>query len=164
MSKQSKTQKPPQAARSPVALAAQQPQHQTAISTTHLQQYSGQIPPPDMLRGFDQVQPGTAARLIQWAEDEQQHRQQLEREAQAANIQAQERQLSINRRQVDGAFRSDMVGQIFGFLVCMVCVGSATYLASLGQIAVAIALAAIPTGAVIFAFRGQIFGKSRDPK
>ena len=39
--------------------------------------------------------PGTAARLIQWADYEQAHRRRLESEAQAANIKAQQRQLAI---------------------------------------------------------------------
>ena len=90
--------------------AATQPLLQQVVTTTQVQQYSGQIPPPDLLRGFDDLLPGTAARLLQWADDEQMHRRRLESDAQAANIDAQRRQFSIADYQSKGVFRSDMVG------------------------------------------------------
>lgn len=39
--------------------------------TTH---YQGSVPHPDILRGFDAVVPGTAARLVKLAEEESAHR------------------------------------------------------------------------------------------
>ena len=53
--------------------------------------YSGQVPPPEILEGFDRLVPGTAARIIAWAEEEQSHRHRLEHDAQAANIESQRR-------------------------------------------------------------------------
>lgn len=156
-------QKPPNQqshAVSQVAAAAKQAHSvQQQIVTTELQQYSGQIPPPDLLRGFDDLLPGTAARLIQWAEDEQQHRRHLEREAQASNIAAQQRQLTIAEYQSRSVFRSDLVGQVLGFAVCAACVAGAVWLAVQGQPGVAIALTVIPTGAVVMAFRNNLFSK-----
>jgi uncharacterized membrane protein len=154
--------KPPVA--NALAAAAQQslPSHgqlQQQVLTTAVQQYSGQIPPPDLLRGFDELIPGTAARLIQWAEDEQAHRRSMEAEAQAANIDAQRHQLEIADRQSRSVFRSDILGQIFGFLVCAGCIAGAVALALNGQAGVAVALTVIPTGAVIYAFRGSLFAK-----
>ena len=40
--------------------------------------YSGPIPPPEILREFDQVDPGRAAKLLQLAEDQTRHRMDLE--------------------------------------------------------------------------------------
>lgn len=151
---------PPNHAPSQVAAAAAQARPQTpTVITTELQQYSGQIPPPDLLRSFDALIPGTAARLIQWAEDEQAHRRRLESDAQAANIVAQQRQLAVNEYQSHGVFRSDMVGQLCGFAVCLACVAGVVWLGIAGQTGPAIALAAIPTGAVIMAFRSNLFAK-----
>lgn len=42
------------------------------------QQYSGPIPPPSMLEGYDRVQSGFAERIVSMAEREQEHRHQLE--------------------------------------------------------------------------------------
>lgn len=165
MSKQNKRPQIPNQAHNAVAAAAQQQMHHQLqpVVTTQVQQYSGQIPPPDLLKSFDDIIPGTAARLIQWAEDEQTHRRRLESDAQAANIAAQQRQLETTAAQVKGVLRSDLIGQVFGFLVCVVCVGGAIYLAVNGQPGVGAALTVIPTGAVIYAFRGQIFGKKDAP-
>lgn len=127
--------------------------------------YQGLIPPPVILQQFDELRPGTADRIIQWAEDEQHHRRTLEREAQAANIAAQQRQLSIAESQHRAVFRSDMLGQILGFVVCGACIAGSIWLAVQGHSGVAIALAAIPTAAVIQAFRSGVFSKTpEEPK
>lgn len=125
------------------------------------QEYHGVIPPPLILQQFDELIPGTAQRLIQWAEDEQRHRQSLEREAQAANIDAQRRQLAVAERQARAIFFSDALGQCLGFVVCLGCVAGSIWTALAGHTAVAIALAALPTAAVIQAFRAGMLGSRR---
>lgn len=40
--------------------------------------YSGPVPPPEMLREFDAIEPGRAAKLMQLAEDQTRHRMSLE--------------------------------------------------------------------------------------
>jgi uncharacterized membrane protein len=40
--------------------------------------YSGPIPPPELLKLFDEIDPGRAARLMNWAEDQSRHRMTLE--------------------------------------------------------------------------------------
>ncbi len=159
MSKNQRNRPPTLKPASPVAAATAHqflPQTQV-VTTTEVQQYQGQIPHPDVLRGFDELMPGTAVRLVQWAEDEQKHRQALEVQAQAANIEAQKRQLDIAEYQSHSVFRSDLVGQICGVVVCLACIGGAVALALAGHTGVALALTAIPTGAVIYSFRGNLF-------
>ena len=46
--------------------------------------YSGPLPPPDLLAGFNAVAPGAADRIIAMAESQEAHRQQLENKYQAA--------------------------------------------------------------------------------
>lgn len=121
--------------------------------------YQGLIPHPAILQQFDDLIPGTAARIIQWAEDEQHHRRGLERQAHEANIAAQQRQLAIAEAQSRAVFKSDLVGQVLGFVVCLACVGGAVWLAMQGHYWVAGTLAAIPTAAVIQAFRVGAFAK-----
>ena len=62
-------------------------------SLTH---YQGPIPPPDILQGLDDLVPGTAAKLIQLALDESEHRRSLEIKVANANISAQQQQSEIN--------------------------------------------------------------------
>lgn len=40
--------------------------------------YSGPIPPPELLVMFNNIDPGRAARLMDWAEDQSRHRMMLE--------------------------------------------------------------------------------------
>lgn len=156
MSKTNKTQ---------IARAAEGPRSTAGSVTTHQvtverrDEYVGAIPPPSLLREFDLLIPGTAAKLIKWAEDEQLHRRALEQGAQTANIETQQRQVSIAEYQARAVFRSDLLGQTLGFIVCAGCAVGATWLGLTGNTGAAVALAAIPTAAVIQAFRASIFGK-----
>jgi uncharacterized membrane protein len=117
--------------------------------TTH---YQGIVPPPDILRGLDEVVPGAAARLIKLAEEESIHRRHLEMNANKANISAQQHQLRIADQQGKAVFRSDLIGQIAGLIVCLACIGAAIYLGLNGHDWLAGMLALIPTGALIRAF------------
>ena len=118
-------------------------------SLTH---YQGPIPPPDILQGLDDLVPGTAAKLIQLALDESEHRRSLEIKVANANISAQQQQSEINLRQTKAVVRSDILGQIFGFLVCITSIGLSGYLGYQNHETLAFAIAAIPTAAIIKAF------------
>jgi uncharacterized membrane protein len=43
-----------------------------------LSHYSGPVPPPELLKLFDEIDPGRAKRLMDWAEDQSRHRMILE--------------------------------------------------------------------------------------
>lgn len=131
-----------------------QPQIQpiNVASETQTQVYQGPIPPPEVLHKFDQLVPGTAERLIKLAEDESNHRRQMEKQAMDANIAAQQGQLRIGEYQSKAVFRSDTIGQVAGLLVSITCVAGAIYLGANSHEITAGVLAAIPTAAVIRAF------------
>lgn len=124
----------------------QQQQQQTL---TH---YQGPIPPPDMLQGLDNIVPGTAAKLIKLAVDESEHRRRIESRAMDANIEAQQQQSELGLRQTKSVFRSDLIGQIAGFLVCVLAIVSAVFLGLEGHEGLAATIAVIPTAAIIKAF------------
>ena len=112
------------------------------------------ILPPEVLRQFDDLVPGAAARLLELAHEETLMRRKQEQLALDANIEAQKRQIGIAEYQSKAVFRSDIVGQAFGFLICLACVAGAVYLGVSGAPwQVSTALAAIPTAAIIQAFR-----------
>jgi len=129
-----------------------QTNHQVVAATQTVTHYQGAVPPPEILRGIDEIVPGAAARLIALAEQESNHRRSLEVKAIEANIAAQVAQAQINERQTKAVFRSDMIGQIAGFLVCLCCIGAAVYLGLNGHDWLAGGIAAIPTAALIKAF------------
>lgn len=133
-----------------------------------------QLPPPQMLAEYERVKPGTADLLIRWNEEEQAHRRSLERLALEANIEAQrhqgdvqktqaETQREVAMHQVITVRRSDMAGQVLGWLICLAAMAGAVYLGINGHESVAAVLAAIPTAAIIQSFRTLVRQEAKKP-
>lgn len=94
--------------------------------------WSGPLPPPDALRGFDAVIPGSAERILKMAETEQNHRLDMEQRGLTAEI-------SDTRR-----------GQFLGALIAVVALGAAAYSAAIGaHWSVSVALVGIPLMGVV---------------
>lgn len=55
------------------------PKENKVVLTEVSQSFSGPLPPPDVLRQFDEVVPGAAERIIKMAEEQSAHRKELER-------------------------------------------------------------------------------------
>ena len=130
----------------------QRPNHQIVSTSQTLTHYQGAIPHPDILSGFETIVPGAAERIIKLAEEESHHRRNLEIMAMNANIASQEKQALLAQQQNNSVFRSDLIGQIAGFVVCLACIGGAVYLGMHKHDELAGALAIIPTAALIKAF------------
>ncbi len=69
------------------------------------QRYSGPIPHPDILRGFEEILPGSADRIIRMAEKQSEHRQEME------------------KKMVHAEDRDSLLGVIFAFLMGLGCLG-----------------------------------------
>jgi uncharacterized membrane protein len=95
------------------------PAAQTVKVVTHQQSYSGPLPPPSVLQGYEQVQAGFAERVIAMAEKEQAHRHQLEN-----------KQQSLEGEAVTGLIEVDKRGQNYAFSLCLTLI-----LGSIGLIA-----------------------------
>lgn len=50
-----------------------------SITLTRASAYFGPIPPAEMLAEYDRLRPGLAVQIIQWADEQQQHRRALEK-------------------------------------------------------------------------------------
>lgn len=121
--------------------------------TVQAASFKGPLPPPSLLQEYDRIYPGAARVLIERAEKEADHRHEQENKALKANIDAQERHQQIVSAQSAAVFRSDALGQILGFIVCVACGIGAFYLGLNGHDLGAASLAAIPTAAIVQAFR-----------
>jgi|GEM_PF-2361033 len=88
-----------------------------AVQTNESFHYRGPLPPPDMLAGYEQVKHGFADRIIKIAENEQNHRQEMEK----IYAQSSEHQLDRNTTL---SFR----GQLFAFVIAMTAVCGGIYL------------------------------------
>lgn len=92
-------------------------------SITAVQQsFSGPIPPPEILSHYDDVVENGAERIVRMAEKQSDHRMDLEKFA--------------IKRQITQSGR----GQIFGFVIALLCIGSTIFLALKGYETLAIAL------------------------
>jgi len=104
--------------------------------------YQGPLPPAAELGRYNEVVPGSASRIIEWAEDERRHRHRIE---------ARE-----SRRE---AFRV-YAGMVFGFLVTLLGLGGAIYLSLLGQAEVAKVLGGLTLAAIVAVFvTGKIMNR-----
>ena len=80
-------------------------------------QFSGPLPPPSILRGYDDVCPGFAERIVKMAEDEGDHRRDLERQMVKSDIASAAAIPEEVRR-----------GQIFAFLLSLAFLIAGTFL------------------------------------
>ena len=76
-------------------------------------QFSGPIPPPDIMAGYDQVLPGSAERILAMAERQPLHRQQGE--------------MLLVKAQV----RDSLIGEIFAFVLGITALAAAVGIAML---------------------------------
>ena len=117
----------PPSANSPLtaAVAATMPLvYSTQIA---LAQSSGPLPPPEFLRQYEALQPGTADRILKMAEDEANHRRKMEAEV-----------ISIQGRDQCAYRRSELLGQVFGLAIGISAISGAVIAAVHGaQIAAA---------------------------
>lgn len=77
--------------------------------------YSGPIPPPEMLKQYDDIYPGLSKEIIDNSFSQTKHRHELEKTALPYEIKRMER------------------GQIFGFIIAIIGIGAAVFLAYLGH-------------------------------
>jgi uncharacterized membrane protein len=112
----------------------------------HSQQISGPLPPPELLKQYDALSPGTAARIIKMAEDEAEHRRRMENEV-----------LAIQSRDQIAYRRSEMLGQAFGLGIGVAAIAGAVIAAVHGA---QIAAAFIGTGGVTSLVTAFILGRS----
>ncbi len=110
------------------------------------------LPPPSLLQGFDDVLPGTAKRILELAIAESEHRRMLESSITQGNIAAQQANSQLISNQAKHGAFNDTLGQTLGFVTCLSCIGASVYTAINGHELLALALAAIPTAAVIKAY------------
>jgi uncharacterized membrane protein len=126
-----------------------QPQTEQIIETFH---YQGILPPPNVLREFEATLEGTANRLLTLVEQEAHIRREIDMQVMQANIAAQQRQLDLAETQSKAVFKNDFLGQIAGFIICVICVGAAVYLGINNHDALAGGALAVPSASLIRTF------------
>ena len=78
------------------------------------QEFAGPIPPPSMMKQYEETLPGSADRILKMAENQSEHRQSMEK-----------KRLSFSNREVH-------LGQVFGFLIGVIAIVTGGYTALSG--------------------------------
>jgi uncharacterized membrane protein len=107
------------------------------------QSFSGPLPPPEILRKYEEVLPGSAERIISMAERQGSHRQDLESRVVSSNI------------------MNEKMGMIFGFIICLVAISGGIYAVIQGKSAAGLSAIITPLGALVGVF---IYGKAKQSK
>ncbi|AYV94807.1 hypothetical protein A2U10_05585 [Fusobacterium necrophorum subsp. funduliforme] len=85
-------------------------QQEFVLSKQQIHHYSGIIPHPDIIEGYERNCPGATDRILAMTEDELKHKQELERIEQE-NIN------ECRLRMLDTELKNSRFGQIFGFIL-----------------------------------------------
>lgn len=116
----------------------------------------GPLPVPQELFDYDRLVPGAADRIIGMAEREQAHRINMEDMSSRADIRHRDEVVRSQQQATKGAFMSDLVGQVLGWLVAVSCIAGAVYTAFIGaDWRISVALVTLPLAAIIRAFRSH---------
>ena len=111
------------------------------------QSFSGPLPPPAILKQYDEICPGCAERMIVMFENEANHRRQLEDRMVDANLEVMRSQFSEAKR-----------GQVFAFIISLAFLVVGAYTAVKGQPWVGGILGTMGLSSIVGAF---IAGRSR---
>lgn len=95
------------------------------------------------MKGYEEILPGAADRILKMAEEQSRHRQQLERDESQANIRAVKR------------------GSIFAFIMSLAIIGAGTYLIATGKDVTGLAMILANIGALASVF---IVGRAKEKR
>lgn len=119
------------------------PRHQPGVTTIEEQQYLGPIPPPEILNGFEQIVPGAAERILAMAEENGKHQREMEKKALAV------------------AFRTVLIGQIFGLVIGVLAFVTCIIALYLGSENTAMTIGGVTVTGLVAVF---VTGRLRKPK
>lgn len=94
--------------------------------------HQGPLPPPELLRQYDQLSPGAADRIIAMAEGEAAHRREMERQQLESDIAHRQTLTRIEGDRLSGIFASDKTGQLLGAAVSAIALLAAATTAYVG--------------------------------
>ena len=122
-----------------------------------LEQFSGPLPHPELLQGYEAACPGAAERIIKMAEDQGEHRRNLEKQM-----------LEMQGEDMRREFAEARVGQVFAFAISALFLGCGTYTAVHGQAVVGTIFGAFGIGGIVTTFiKGRTaaqFGEKSEDK
>lgn len=139
------------------AVRASAPLPQVVLAS-QTQVHAGPLPSAEQMQRYAAL--GLDGPIVRMAQLQQEHRMQLEMERQKADIAHQAANLSAQHAYMQAQQRSHWWGQVFGFVVAMLCVVAALYAGlELDRPVLASIFMAAPVAGIIRALRGDERGK-----
>jgi len=114
-----------------------------SMMTSIQETYSGPLPHPSILKGYEDVLPGSADRILQMAENEADHRHKMDNKI------------------ITSRSRDSFLGVIFGFIISAIGVGGGVYLVATGTAGVGAAITAMSLSSLVGVF---IYGTRESQK
>ena len=110
--------------------------------------YSGPLPPPSVIEGYERILPGSADRILTMAEVQGEHRRRIESQESRANI--------VTVR----------IGAVFALIITIFTIGAGTYLISIdkGAGGLAIIIAELVALASVFIIGRRVREKKKDSR
>jgi uncharacterized membrane protein len=105
------------------------------------QSWQGPLPPPEILQGYEDAFPGAAERIFKMAEDQGEHRRELEKQA-----------FGIEKEGMVRSFAEARLGQILAFAISALFLGCGTYTAIHGQAVVGSLFGTLGIGGIVTTF------------
>lgn len=103
--------------------------------------FQGPLPPPSLLQDYDNVVPGLAAQIVEWTTSQTAHRQQIE-----------ERAIGIDEKLSTWYIVEVILGQLLGFIIAILVLAAAVYLAMQGKEVAAGILGTVGFSSMVIAF------------
>lgn len=85
------------------------------VQVLKMEQWSGPLPPPEVLMRFEEVCPGTAKKIVRTFESQAHHR------------------MSLEKKVITSDARNETLGVVFAFLIVSMVLGLAVYAMYLGR-------------------------------
>ena len=112
-------------------------------SQVEVHAFSGPLPPPSVLAGYDQIKPGLADRIVRMAEEQSAHRRELEKAVVRSNV------------------RNSTIGMVFALVVSLGAMTSSVFMVSMGCSGEGVAVALFALASLVAVF---IYGKKQQHK
>jgi uncharacterized membrane protein len=137
--------------------------------------YEGPLPPPDILRAYDELSPGAAKEIISWVKAESQHRRKLElaesehrrkleTEESQHRMRLEVRAMDLGERAMNSGIRRATAGMVLAWPLVLGIVAAGTYLITQNHGWEGVALVDSALGLVIGAYILNYLVRPKDKK
>ena len=117
--------------------------------------YNGPLPPSSEMRSYNEIDPSLPLRIMNMAENEQQHRHKVDAYNHEIELKKIETALSVSKNnelklRLDA--RNTLIGMMFAFLISLFVIASSVFCICYGQVVLGSVLGVGGLGAIVYVF------------